>query len=149
MITHYIPKHFMLQELVPRETYRDHGQRAWKFLNPLALWTLDALREEYGPVIVNDWIWDGQWSYRGYRPAGCKVGAKDSAHRHGNAFDCNFKGFDAERVRQDLFMSVKKNVPPKECFKYITEVETGISWFHFAVTNHNRDADGIFVFGKS
>jgi len=150
MITHYRPKHFKLHELVPPETIKLHGDRAWNFLNPLALWTLDELKKEYpGILTVNNYGFKGMFKYRGYRPRDCKVGAADSAHRHGNAFDCNFENYSADRVREDLFFHLEKNGRKKECFKYITEVETGddMGWFHFAVTNHDI-SNGIFVFKR-
>jgi hypothetical protein len=51
---------------------------------------LDALRDKFGPITVNDWSWGGTFKESGYRSATSRTGAKYSQHRYGRAFDCKF-----------------------------------------------------------
>ena len=52
----YIPKHFALEEWVPPSVFDRRGELAWELLDPRALKTADAIREETGKsVIINTW----------------------------------------------------------------------------------------------
>ena len=133
----YKCKHFKIEELVPPSIVRDYGERAWQFLDERALRTLDKLRDKFGKTIVNDWVFGGKNKYRGFRPHYCTVGATQSQHRFGRAFDCIFPESDIDDVREYILEH------PKE-FRYINAVEIGVSWLHFDVRNCKR----IMTFGK-
>ena len=106
----------------------------WGMLNPLALWTADALRERFGTTTINSWLWGGRYKESGLRDFNTTTGAKLSQHKFGNADDCKFKNATPEEVRQDI-----KANPDRDCYKFITCVEEGTkTWFHFDVRNHEN-----------
>ena len=57
------PKHYILQEMLPRDFYSKwvpvYGERLWLIFDQKILYTLDALREIYNKIIVNTWWWGG------------------------------------------------------------------------------------------
>jgi len=120
---------FKIQELVSSAVYDDRGQKAWSLLDERALKTLDKLREVFGSVTVNDWLWGGSNEFRGFREPSCKVGAKYSQHRFGRAFDCKFRSVSADEVREYILQN------PNE-FPYIASIEMNVSWLHFDVRNY-------------
>lgn len=131
---------FKTQELVSKKTYYAfNGKRDFLLglFNPKALITLQALRNKFGPTTVNNWHTGGGNQYRGYRELDCIIGAMYSQHKLGNGFDCSFKHFSAEQVREYILAN------PDE-FPHITAIEGKVSWLHFDV----RPAtwDGIKVF---
>lgn len=127
----YKCKHFRIEELVPPSVFKEYGDRAWQFLDERALRTLDVLRDKFGKIIVNDWVFGGKNKYRGLRPIFCKIGAPYSQHRFGRAFDCIFKEADIDEVR-DYILENKKE------FRYINAIELQVSWLHFDVRNCER-----------
>ena len=143
----YKCKHFKLMELVPPSIIRDYGDSAWQFLDERALRMLDKLRDKFGKIIVNDWSWHGENKYRGFRPHYCRIGAKQSQHRFGRAFDCIFPELDSTSQRSggvennpestfDSYDKIRQYIldNPQE-FRYINALETGCNWLHFDVRN--------------
>ena len=120
-------RYFKTQELIDPKLYKILGDEAIKLLNPEALVALINLREFFGaPVTVNNWHIGGSFQYRGYRSLDCKVGAKLSQHRLGNAFDCDIKGYTAEEARQKILANQDHLL-----LRSITRLEAGTSWVHF------------------
>ncbi|WP_105198993.1 D-Ala-D-Ala carboxypeptidase family metallohydrolase [Pseudoalteromonas sp. T1lg10] len=121
---------FIFQELVPKDVYEafaDNPLFLTNLFDPRALETLQALREAFGPCIVNTWhTVNGGFQYRGYRPLLCEVGATRSQHKLGKAFDCSFKDFSAEEVREYVLEN-------PHLFPHITAIEADVNWFHFDV----------------
>lgn len=145
MSAFYRPKYFVIGELVPPETYAVLGDNSWFVLDPRAVITLDQLREEFGPCLVNNWFLkpdhtDRQgvplYSYRGFRPSTYTGGAPLSQHRFGRAFDCTFKQ-PAEEVRQAIMKDPEK-------FPFLTALEADTIWVHFDVRDHGEDGIKIF-----
>jgi hypothetical protein len=124
---------FAAQELVPPEIYNELGDRAVILcIDDRVMETLRQLRLDYGPVIVNDWKWGGEYRYRGYRPHSCKQGATWSQHRFGRAADCVFKDADVATVRADVLRKAKAG---HAVYSMIRGIEDGVSWFHFDFRN--------------
>lgn len=143
-MTGWQPKHFILEELVPPDLHAAHpGRVLWGLLDPRLLWTIDALRERYGPLVCNDWASGGRFRYRGLRPSDCAEGAALSDHRFGRAVDLAPRRATAEEVRADI-----RAAPDSEPFQHITVVEEGVSWLHIGFRNHQRDRDGILWIAK-
>ena len=113
------------------------GDRAWSLLDERALFTLDTLRDIFGPITVNDWMWGGRFSERGLRTQDGNTGSKYSQHRFGRAIDCIFKDTTAEEVREYIFSN-------PDMFPHIRGVELGTSWLHFDIGN--RFGNGIYTF---
>ena len=122
----YIPEHFIIEELVDPQTFKDRGQKAFELLDPLMLWTLDRMRENFGKISINTWKWGGQYKYSGFRPKNCVEGSYYSQHRLGRAFDLKLESYKPEEIRQAI-----KDDPDNEIFKYINCVENGTpTWLH-------------------
>ena len=83
----YRCRHFSIKELVPPEIYESRGQRAWELLDTRILKAIDLIRDDFGPLIVNNWATGGKLKYRGFRPRDVTVGARLSQHRFGRAID--------------------------------------------------------------
>ena len=130
--------HFTIQELVPRHVYEDRGDKAWELLDDRAIITLDALRERYGPMIVNNWhmVNKPSWALKERQWAGLRTpqspwGTQYSQHQHGRAFDVLFRDYLSKDVRGEILAN-------PSIFPYIGSLELGVSWFHFDVRNCDR-----------
>ena len=119
-------KYFSIKELVDETTYKRYGESCWQFFKPEALEMLDGIREFFkSPCTVNNWSSGGEYQYRGYRPVFCNIGAKQSMHRVGGAFDIDIKGLSAEEARQNI-LADKDNT----LLRRIMRMEDGVSWLH-------------------
>jgi hypothetical protein len=114
----YKCKHFAIQELVSKKTYHDRGNKSWYLFDDRILRTADLLRERYGQITINDWMWGGKNQSRGLRTPESMYYSLYSAHSHGRAIDCIFKDVTAEQVRQDIL-----NSPDDKEFIYINSFE--------------------------
>jgi hypothetical protein len=122
-------KYFQIQELVPKEVYASQGMRAWDLLDKRAIETLDWLRENIGrPITVNNWMWGGSNQLRGYRPKGCLIGAPQSAHKEGMAFDFSVDGWTDEQTKAWIEAN-KEGLP----HRIRIEIENTNSKVHFDV----------------
>lgn len=127
----YRCQHFIIEELVDPETHRLYGERAWQFFDVVALYSLDGIREFFdASVTVNNWIWGGRFTQRGYRGGNTQIGAVRSQHRNGRAFDCDIKGVSAEDARRQIL--AHQDAPR---LRFITCLETDVSWLHFDCRN--------------
>lgn len=142
-LTGYRPKHFDLAELVPPEMHRAQpAERLWGLLDARMLWTIDALRDIYGPLVCNTWASGGPHRYRGIRPHDCTVGAALSDHKFGRAVDLVPVRTTAEAIRADI-RDAERRGEEKPAFAWISVVETNVSWLHLGFRNHPRDTRGI------
>lgn len=98
-----LSKHFDIQEFVPKSTYENpHTNPLW-FISPIAVKCAEFYKSffttyyknKYGNdkvktvlIKINDYSYGGSKQYSGYRPPSYTKGAKESQHRHHNAFDC-------------------------------------------------------------
>jgi hypothetical protein len=118
--------YFKLEELVDKSTFENLGAEAWLKFSSNALIGLEKMREFFGvPFTINNWHIGGQFQYRGYRPPECKIGARLSQHRLGNAFDIDIKGWTAEIARKHII-----NNQDDPLLQNIMRLEDGVSWVH-------------------
>lgn len=143
----YKPRRFQLYEWLPRDFYDQYypiySENLWDILFSYQIrYTADRLRQRYGPMIMNDWFWRNEngHQYRGYRPLDCKIGAKLSQHKMGNALDAKFRYKKVEDIRVDIL-----NDPNHMDFKYITCVERDISWLHVDCRKWDKTLNGIKI----
>ena len=139
------PKHFTIQELVPKDLFLQFYQqqyRLWQFLDARAVWTQDRLRDRFGKCYVNTWYKDGNRQYSGLRSMDCEVGAEFSQHKFGRAFDSINEDATSEEVRQDILTN---NL---EQYKYITCLEEDVDWVHFDVRAWNKQKHGILLISR-
>ena len=135
-------KHFQLNELVDRTTFEKYGQQCWQFFPKEALEMLDGIREFFkSPVTVNNWHIGGQYQFRGWRPVWSNVGAPQSMHRKGGAFDCDIQGLTAEEARQNILAD--KDNP---LLKNIMRLEDGVSWLHTDTGIIPKGKNRIYLF---
>jgi len=127
----YKCKHFGIFELTDPVMYRCNGDKAFAFFTDEIKKSIDAVRDFFNrPVTVNNWIWGGDFQWRGLRTHYCTIGSKTSQHRIVgdrlcNAFDFDVDGMSAEEVRQEIIKN--KDIPS---FKYITRLEKDVNWVH-------------------
>jgi hypothetical protein len=133
-------RYFELYELCDRRTYEQWGDDAWSLFNPDLLYSVDGVREFFNvPCYINNWYGGhGSDQYRGYRPADCLVGAKNSEHKKGNAADMTIEGIDAAEAR--LRILENKNHPLLE---RIMRMEANVPWLHIDV---KHVANRIYLF---
>jgi hypothetical protein len=168
---YYGPRHFKPQEIFTKETVKQFsndgswGRDAvidpaiWRLMDARVTWTMDSLRDHFGSMISNDYLWGGKNQFRGYRPIHeilhksdfckknsmkAKVGSLTSQHCFGRANDSKFKNASAEEVREDI----RKN-PRANRYKYITFIEDDVSWLHFDVRHWNARQSGIFFWSPN
>ena len=135
-------KYFKLEELIDQRTFRNFGNTAWQLFTPESLEMLDNFREFIGvPVTVNNWHIGGQFSMRGYRPSWTDVGAINSPHKKGRAFDCDVEGMTAEEVRQKILENQDNPL-----LNRIMRVEGLVNWVHMDTNNPPEGKKRIYIF---
>lgn len=125
-------QHFILQELIPPEIYDLRGDAGWELLDPVALLSLDALRECFGPIVVNNWHDGGNFKESGYRSLTTPTGARFSQHKFGRAFDCKPQRVTPDEMSEYILTNATK-------FQHITtleDVKKTVTWLHFDVRNN-------------
>jgi hypothetical protein len=168
------PKYFCAEEIFPPEVIVMHKKNGniqnsiWRLMDGRIIWTIDQLREKYGTMIINDYLWNGVNKYRGYRPVISLIdwsklanqiekfppmlkqgefvinpawSSFTSQHCMGRAIDCKFRLSTSEEVRQDI-----KKHSDDPAYKYIAAVEEGVSWLHFDTRSWDREKNGILFF---
>lgn len=137
-LAHYRCRHFELRELVDPGTFKALGERCWQLFDPRLLRTLDALRDLWGPTVINTWHTGGQFRFRGYRPPTESTGARYSQHRCGRGADMHFLEADVPRVRAHILE--RQDLPE---YRGITCVELDVTWLHIDCRNHDKAGLGI------
>ena len=131
-------KYFDVKELVPKEIYEELGDEAIKLLDTRALKALEEVREILNvPLICNNWAAGGNRNYCGYRPQDCKVGAKNSQHKKGNAFDLISTKISASTMRYELEKHKLELTIPIRIEKWDSNGNE-ISWLHIDTNNYKN-----------
>lgn len=80
---------FSLEEFIDPDTFKMFGASSIRFIDSRLLDIAQKLRARLGfELYVNSWFMNGgSFSFSGFRPPGCQVGAPYSAHRLGHAMD--------------------------------------------------------------
>jgi hypothetical protein len=137
-----IARHFVIQELVDRDTFGTMGEKAWGILNPDAVIALDGVRDFFNrPVTVNNWHTGGEFQYRGYRPPYCQIGAPESYHRRGMAFDFDVEGINASIVRNMIVQNQNDQLLHR-----IQRLEANVPWVHMDIGVIPMGRNRIYVF---
>lgn len=130
----YKPKHFRVEELVPKHIFQKRGDKALELIDDRVLITIDTLRELLGkPITINNWVWGGDRNWSGLRTAGFYKNLQAyedslSQHKYGRAVDMLVKDMNAADVRKFIYDN-------KDKFPYVTFVEVDISWVHIDCRN--------------
>lgn len=129
----YKCKHFKIYELVPPHIYEQRKEKAWQLLDNRMLWTIDLLRDLYGPIIINNYHSGRPRTCSGLRTPECEIYSPTSQHSFGRAFDCIFTETDVEKIRQDILENTHTCA-----YQYITAMELNTSWLHIDCRNCDR-----------
>ena len=135
----YKPKYFDLRELVSSRVWTAMGAGCLRIFDPRLLETLDLLRERWGVMYINNWMWGGHQELRGLRHLRldyAKLNAQNiyshfSMHNYGRAIDATFKSVSAEGVRRHI-------VANQRDYPAIRGIEDGVSWLHIDTRNSDR-----------
>ena len=129
----YRCRHFTLEELLPKqffeEFYPARGESLWQIFRPIALVTIDQLRDAYGKMVINNWKWGGNLQFCGYRPPTCGVGSLLSQHRFANAFDLHPQEVGIDIIREDILNGQ---------WPTVRGLELGVSWLHVDFRNSEK-----------
>jgi len=120
-------EYFQLEELVDPQTFEKFGDDAWWFLDPNAVAMLVALREAFGALTINDWLWGGHFTESGFRHPQSTTGATLSQHKFGRGFDVKSKHFTPVQMQAFILAN-------RERFPLITTMENAKhteTWLHF------------------
>ncbi len=164
---YYKPKHFCVEEWFSRKVVEEYTisksrrkriveDKIWRLLDFRIVWTKDKIREHFDCAFyMNDWRWGGHNHHRGYRsfeelldPAELKLGKIKSTLSTLTSQHCFGRGGDSKAegiAPQEIIEDIKKH-PNCERYKYITAVETGVSWLHLDMRNWDKARYGIFFF---
>ena len=121
-------KYFRTEELVSESVYRERGERSMQLIDKHIPVFLDNLREALGRSITcNDWVFGGEYHWRGLRTKDSTDFSQYSQHTFGRAIDAKIKGMSAEDVRQWLIEN--RNL---WWVKPVTFIESGesVTWLH-------------------
>lgn len=130
----YVPEFFRAEELVPPAVHRARGRRSLQLLDPRLLEALDQLRNEFGPITINNWHVGGTFTESGLRTPECKHYKPYSQHTFGRAADCKFALHEPEYIRRMILDN-----PHKYPFINFVELDTP-TWVHIDVRNCRRIA---------
>ena len=171
--THRIPtqrikvsKYFYLDEFIDPHTYVNHPDNGLSLIDKRLFKIADLLRELKGtPGIINTW-WNyyigkinnndintvifnieknnsiRKWS--GYRSSRCLIGAKNSAHKQGKAFDMVGSG-------KELFKIIENNAERfyKLGVRRLEDPKITSTWLHLDTLERNTEPNSIRVVDKT
>ena len=129
-----ISSNFQLEEFVHPDIYNVIGSRSLDFLHPLLPLVAQQLRDAYGPITINNWLWGGERVNSGLRFSASQFGTRLSSHKFGCAIDCLFK--DTTPI------DVQKDILSHNDYPHITRMENAEitkTWAHIEVGQRNGD----------
>ena len=137
---------FRLEELVSKEVYELLGDRAWLLLDMSLLRDLDKFVTDLKSdtnctaVIINDWLWGGNFNQSGFREHSSEVGAKGSWHREGGGDDLKFKGITA----LEAYNYLRKKQFKYPAIKRVENPEVTKTWLH--IDSKSGFGPGLYKF---
>ena len=136
----YKPKYFSIEELVAPETLEQHREaRCWLMFDDRILRAADIIREDFGPMIVNNWATGGDSTQSGYRESWMKYYSPTSQHSFGRALDM--------LPQQSMLADIQRKIrTDRERYALITGLEQGegVTWLHIDCRNNSN----LQMFGK-
>ncbi len=126
-------KYFKIHELVPKSLYEKYGNKAWRYVDPRLIESIDKLKEHFnlGTMTINNYFWGGKREWSGIRTSDSPYYSLGSQHSYANAFDIVFSDYSAEEVRNYI-------IGNKDLFPHIKGLELGVSWVHLDVRNEDE-----------
>jgi len=140
-------RYFRIEEFVSKPVAIKFGEKAWAFIDPRLVETMDFIRElsEDHKITINTWLWGGNYSQRGLRENTSDIVKEKtkademylSAHVLGMAVDFDVEGYSAEQIREVLGL-IKDKLPHK------IRLEQGVNWVHLDVRDDNEEKIHLF-----
>ena len=128
----YKPKHFVIQELVSIETLEQYGEpKCWLLFDERILKAADLIRDEFGPMTVNNWHIGGDRTQSGYREKWMKHYSPTSQHSFGRALDMIPTRSGVDAIRR----AIRTN---REMYGMITGLELNVPWLHIDCRNNTN-----------
>lgn len=137
----YRCQHFSVYELVPPEVYRARGERAWELLDSRLLVTLDALRDHFGPISVNDYRWGGSRTESGLRLPETATGAVYSQHQYGRAADLHLE----DVTPQEAYEAILAHPEKWPMLTTVEDIRYTPSWIHVDCRNNERTGIRVVI----
>lgn len=152
------PEEFFPPHIVKKHTDKNGNIQPWiwRLMDSRVTWTSVKLRQRFGCMIMNDYLWGGQNENRGFRDPISLIDWDEyketsiikaswssftSQHCFGRAGDSKFKETLAEEARQYIIKH-----KGEDDFKHITAIEKGVTWLHFDVRNFKVADQRFFIF---
>jgi hypothetical protein len=127
--------YFKVQELVPEGVYKDRREASLQLIDNRIVEFIEGLREALGrSITVNNWLWGGEFQYRGLRTPESGAYSKYSQHTFGRALDFDVQGMTAQEVRNWII-----NNRDLDFVRPITFIEGSVNWCHVDVRNTGGD----------
>lgn len=148
-----VSENFDIREFVPIETYNRWRAKSIWFVRPeiisiaefYKVFFKNYFKADNVLVTVNNYMFGGQLQYRGYRPPSCTIGAGESQHRFGSAFDCSLTIIKGNQRSTPSYADVQAALiyNEKEIIKAgITTIEDTTytpTWLHTDIRNTGLD----------
>lgn len=107
---------------------------AYRLFDSRLLRLIDYMRQEYGPMTINDWVYGGERTESGLRVPGMEDYKPFSQHTFGRAIDSILSEVSAAEVREDFSNGYH------DCFLVEENIqvtfETNVSWLHVDTRNN-------------
>ena len=125
-----IGKNFKIQEFVDPSTYAKHGDKSIWFIDQSLLRIVQQLRDEFGPITINNWHEGGDRKWSGLRTSKSPWYKTYSQHSFGRAADLIFRETTADDVSKVLLTR-------EHDWKRmgLGGIELGKSWLHIDTRN--------------
>jgi len=151
----YRPRHFVLQELACPHIFEKYGETAWQFFDDKLLMTLDLLRDQLGPIYVNNWDMSPAkrkqagtqlFDERGFRCIQCSIVKEHikenilyvSPHMTGQGADFDVLGLSAPKVR--LWCAANYILLP-----FSIRLEKSVPWVHLDTRDCGKGKVHLFT----
>lgn len=124
-----VSNNFSLEEFIHPAILKRVGDRSLDFLHPQLVLTIQALRDKFGRITINNWLWDGKFKDSGLRLPLGELGAGMSSHKFGCAADCKFS--DVEPIEVQTYI-----IRHQSEFPSIVRLENALvtkTWLHVEV----------------
>ena len=134
-----LSKHFILQEFVPPEIYKQFGDHAWQFIDPRLIVLADFVRDFFSkPVTINNWDSGGTLTMRGFRTPDTSVGGTLSQHKFGRAIDININDLTPVQIYSIISESSAKFM--KAGLTTMENINFTTSWNHLDIRYTGMDS---------
>lgn len=137
----YKTDYFAIEELVtPRHLEMFTEKQLWRMLDERILRAIDLLRQDLGPIIINNWKFGGRLDDCGLRLPDFYPEPSPSQHLSGRAMDIHPRDYTPKETRQVI---LENQIRYRG---FISRIEANTdTWVHIDVCNSENE--DIIVFG--